>query len=463
MNQYRKWFLLIGAVLGIVLCALGFAQTTIKDQPLRWIPTEDFQKLQAGVDYAANQVIAIYKPKNRKEYDLIRKEPKAVNSIAAISKIAAAAKVRLIEAIAIPPRANDVNGAASQVCGQIILRFSTEGNPVGSTATSFPSNDFIYGVAPFGFGLPSQTQSKDTENIWGLKAVQALEKSNQGKGLRVAVLDTGVTRIHALNMIPGANFVYPESPTLATNDDFAPAPEGHGTGVAGIIGGSSANGLPVGVAPSSSISPVKVCRADGRCTDPSVVMGVCFAVSKSVQAKVLNVSLGSFINSPILEGAIRDANLEKALVVASAGNTREFTEPNDPRRNLPVFPAAFSNDPRVNLVNLMSIGAIDPDMNYAWFATAHKSVDMVAPGVEIRTYSRTESAYVNADGGTSYAAPYVSGTAALMFSKTPSLFPAQVKEILKKTADPSGCNQVDPVDSCGAGLLNVDKALINTP
>jgi subtilisin family serine protease len=462
MNQYRKWFVLASVALGVTFWALGFAQITTKDQPVKWIPTEDFKKLQPDVDYVANQVLAIYKPKDRKEYDLIRKDPQAANRIATISKIAAAAKVRLLEAIAIPARANDVNGTASQVCGQVILRFSTEGNPVDSTATSFPNNGLIYGVAPFGLGLPSQTDSYDSENLWALEAVKTPKQSNQGKGIRVAVLDTGVTRIRALNMILGANFVYPESPTPSTNDDFAPVPEGHGTGVAGIIGGSSANGLPVGVAPSSSISPVKVCRADGHCTDASVVMGVCFAVSKSVQAKVLNVSLGSFINSPILEGAIRDANLEKALVVASAGNTREF-DSSDYRFNLPVFPAAFSNDTSVNLVNLMSIGAIDPDMNYAEFATGHKSVDMVAPGVDVRTYSRTESVYVNSSGGTSYAAPYVSGTAALMFSKNSSLFPAQVKQILKKTADLSGCNQVLTEDSCGTGLLNVAAAVTATP
>ena len=461
MNQYRKWLVFAGVALGVVLWALGFAQVTTKGLPLRWTPTEDFAKLQPGVDYAANQVIAIYKPKSRKEYDLIRKDPKAANSIAAISKIVSTAKIRLLEAIAIPPRANDANGVLSQVCGQIILRFSTEGNPVDSTALSFPSNDFIYGVAPFGFGLPNQTDSEDTGNTWALEAVKAPEKSNQGKGTRVAVLDTGVTRIHGLNSTPGMNFVYPESPTPSINDDFAPVPEGHGTGVAGVIGGSSANNLPIGVAPLSSIVPVKVCRADGRCTDPSVVMGVCYAVSKPVQARVLNVSLGSFINSPILEGAIRDANLEKALVVASAGNTREFPE-SEPRYNLPVFPAAFSNTV-VNLVNLMSVSAIDSDMNYASFATGHKTVDMVAPGVDIRTYSRTENVYVNSTGGTSYAAPFVSGTAALMFAKNPNLSPAAAKAILKKTADPKGCNQLQPVDSCGMGLLQVEKALNATP
>jgi subtilisin family serine protease len=456
-----------GLVLGIssFVAVVNSQGQTGKGQRLVWQPLESFTTLKAGVDYSANEILAIYNIAGN------AKNAKSLFDNKKLAQLAKKANVTLVNSIPIPARASDPNGTNSQVCGKILLRFRL--NQAGNVADTIAvldqqgitifGSDAPYGVAPQGHGLPSQTDSYDSENIWGLKAVNTPEKSNQGKGVPIAVLDTGVTRIRAMNMIPGANFVYPESPTPSTNDDFAPVPEGHGTGVAGIIGGSSANGLPVGVAPSSSISPVKVCRADGRCTDASVVMGVCFAVSKSVQAKVLNVSLGSFINSPILEGAIRDANLEKALVVASAGNTREFNDPNDPRRNLPVFPAAFSNDTSVNLVNLMSIGAIDPDMNYASFATAHKSVDMVAPGVDVRTYSRTESAYVNSSGGTSYAAPYVSGAAALMFSKNSSLFPAQVKGILKKTADPSGCHQVHTEDSCGTGLLNVAAAMTATP
>jgi subtilisin family serine protease len=463
---FRRWFM-AGLVLGILslIAVVNSQGQTGKGQRLVWQPLESFTTLTAGVDYSATEVLAIYNIAGN------TKNAKSLFNNKKLAQLAQKANVTLVNSIPIPARASDPNSTNSQVCGKILLRFKL--NQAGSISDtiavldqagiSLVGGDALYGVAPHGLGLPSQTDSKDTENIWGLKAIQTPEKSNQGIGVRVAVLDTGVTRIRALNMIPGANFVYPESPTPSTNDDFALVPEGHGTGVAGIIGGSSANGLPVGVAPSSSISPVKVCRADGHCTDASVVMGVCFALSKPVQAKVLNVSLGSFINSPILEGAIRDANLEKALVVASAGNTREFEKLTDPRHNLPVFPAAFSNDTSVNLVNLMSIGAIDPKMNYAKFATGHKSVDMVAPGVEVRTYSRTESAYVNADGGTSYAAPYVSGTAALMFGKNSSLFPAQVKEILKKTADPSGCHQLDPVDSCGAGLLNVAAAVTATP
>ncbi len=462
---FRRWFM-AGLVLGIssFVAVVNSQGQTTKGQRLVWQPLESFKILTAGVDYSANEVLAIYNVTGN------LKNAQSLLDNKKLAQLAKKANVTLVNSIPIPARASDPNGTNSQVCGKILLQFrlNQDGNISETTAIldqqgiSILGGDILYGVAPKGLGLPDQTDSEDTGNIWGFKAVNAPEKSNKGKGMRVAVLDTGVTRIRALNMIPGANFVYPESPTPSTNDDFSLVPEGHGTGVAGIIGGSSANGLPVGVAPSSSISPVKVCRADGHCTDPSVVMGVCFAVSKSVQAKVLNVSLGSFINSPILEGAIRDANLEKALVVASAGNTREFPE-TEPRYNLPVYPAAFSNDAQVNLVNLMSVGAIDPDMNYASFATGHKSVDMVAPGVDIRTYSRTESVYLNATGGTSYAAPFVSGTAALMFAKNPNLSPAQAKKILKGTADAAGCNQVQAVDSCGTGLLQVSAALNATP
>jgi subtilisin family serine protease len=451
----------ITAILSLIGVTYVVAQGKDKLPRLVWKPTSTFEKLEPNVAYAQDEILAIYnvsaKPQNVK---------RALDPNGQLAKAAEKAGLKLLSALPIPARTSDPGGQASQVCGKILVRFAVPGSKtilqavsdLDGSGVSILGADAVYGVAPNGFGLPSQT----SENPWIPKPLELPSNSNNGKGIRVAVLDTGVTKISHLNILSGMNSVYPEAPTTSVNDDFTLAKEGHGTGVAGVIAGMNMNGTPIGIAPQAGIVPVKVCRADGHCTDASVVLGVCYAISKAAQARVLNVSLGSFINSPLLEGAIRDASLEKALVVASAGNTRDPILLGGNYFNFPLYPAAFSNDQSVNLENLMSVSGIDPKLNYASFATAHKSVDMVAPGVEVRTYSRDETVYGSAQG-TSYAAPYVSGAAALMFSKNSSLFPTQVKEILKKTADPSGCNQVDPVDSCGVGLLNVDKAVTNTP
>jgi subtilisin family serine protease len=454
------------SIISLLSLIVGFsyvlAQGKDKTPRLVWKPTPTFEKLEPNIAYASDEILAIYnlsaKPANIK---------RTLDPNGQLVKAAEKAGLKLLNAIPIPARFSDPGSQASQVCGKILVRFAVPGSKtikqavsdLDGSGISILGADAVYGVAPNGFGLPSQTS---VSNPWIPKPLQLPSYSNNGKGIRVAVLDTGVTKISHLNALPGMNSVYPEAPTSSVNDDFTLAKEGHGTGVASVIAGMNSNGAPIGIAPQARIVPVKVCRADGHCTDASVVIGVCYAVSKAAQARVLNVSLGSFINSPLLEGAIRDASLEKALVVVSAGNTRDPILLGGNYFNFPLYPAAFSNDQDVNLENLISVGAVDPKLNYASFATAHKSVDMVAPGVEVRTYSRDETVYTGAQG-TSYAAPFVSGTAALMFSKNSSLFPAQVKEILKKTADPSGCNQVDPVDSCGAGLLNVAAAVTATP
>jgi subtilisin family serine protease len=123
--------------------------------------------------------------------------------------------------------------------------------------------------------------------------------------------------------------------------------------------------------------------------------------------------------------------------------------------------------------HLISVGTIDQKTNYADYTTANNHIDLVAPGVSIMTFKQDGNLYVNASGGTSYAAPYISGTAALVFSKNPSLATRAVKKLVVGAAESVGCIAppstmpasgfpVDP-NSCGAGLLNVASALSATP
>jgi subtilisin family serine protease len=195
-------------------------------------------------------------------------------------------------------------------------------------------------------------------------------------------------------------------------------------------------------------------------------------VSKEARAQVLNLSLGSFINSPIAEGAIRDAGLENAVVVASAGNTREFPAGHTDF-NRTIFPAAFSQDAALKLEHLISVGAISAKFQYANFATANKHVDVVAPGESVATFKRDGSVFTNAMGGTSYAAPFVSGAAAAMIGRGATVKARDVKKIIVGTANASGCSAPNPLPSspafptdpnaCGNGLLNVSDALNAMP
>jgi subtilisin family serine protease len=471
---FRRWFVagLVLSISGLLAVVSSQAQTG-KTPRLVWKPLESFKTLTPEVDYSANEVLAIYN---------VSGTPENAKSLLGNKKLAQAAKqakVTLVSSIPIPARASDPGSKNSQICGKILLRFRL--NQAGSISDtiaildqagiSIVGSDALYGVAPQGYGFPFQTTTEYQPDFWGLEAVQAQNLEQTGKGVRVAVLDTGVTNIPAFSSVAPRNYVLAGSPNANANDDFQFG-DGHGTGVAGIVAGRDSSGQAVGVAPDSSIVPVKVCDKTGHCRDSSVVMGICYAVSKAAQAKVLNLSLGSFINSPLAEGAIRDAGLEGAVVVASAGNTREFPA-GHPDFNRTIFPAAFSQDLVLKLENLISVGAITPKMNYADYATANSHVDVVAPGESVATFKRDGMLFTNISGGTSYAAPFVSGTAAVILSKNGTLQPRDIKKIIVGTANASGCSAPNPLpasatfptdpNACGQGLLDVSSALNATP
>ncbi len=469
---FRRWLVagLVLSISGLVAVVNSQAQTD-KTPRLVWKPLESFKTLMPEIDYSANEVLAIYNVAGTSE------NAKSLFGNKKLALAAKKAKVTLVSSTPIPARTSDPSGKNSQVCGKILLRFRL--NQAGSISDtiavldqqgiSIVGGDALYGVAPQSYGLPYQTTTESKPDFWGLEAVKAQKLEQTGKGVRVAVLDTGVTNIAAFSSVAPKNYV---AGVLNADDDFIPAPEGHGTGVAGIVAGRDSSGNAVGVAPDSNIVPVKVCDKTGHCRDSSVVMGICYAVSKAAQAKVLNLSLGSFINSPLAEGAIRDAGLEGAVVVASAGNTREFPA-GHPDFNRTIFPAAFSQDPVLNLENLISVGAITPKMNYADYATANKHTDVVAPGESVATFKRDGTLFTNLTGGTSYAAPFVSGTAAIIFAKNAALQPQDVKKIIVSTANASGCSAPNPMpasatfptdpNACGQGLLDVGSALNATP
>ncbi len=470
---FRRW-IVAGVMISIssLIAVVSSQSQTEKPQRLVWQPLESFRTLTPDVDYSANEVLAIYNIAGTPE------NTKRLFSNERLARAAKAAKVTLFSSIPIPARSSDPSSKNSQICGKVLLRFRL--NRAGSVADTVAvlnqqgilivGGDAMYGVAPQGYGMPNQSNTDANPDLWGLEAVQARDLESTGKGVRVAVLDTGVSNIPAFSSVAPRNYVVAASPTGNADDDFMFG-EGHGTGVAGLVAGRNASGQAVGVAPDAGIVPVKVCDKTGHCRDTSVIMGICYAVSKGVEAKVVNLSLGSFINSPLAEGAIRDAGLEGAVVVASAGNTREFPA-GHADYNRTIYPAAFAGDARLRLEGLISVGAIDQRRQYAGFATANNRVDLAAPGDAIFTFKRDGNTY-NIASGTSYAAPFVSGTAAVLLSKNSRLQPREVKKLIVGTADGGGCSAPNPLPSspifptdpnaCGAGLLNVAEAMNATP
>ncbi len=270
---------------------------------------------------------------------------------------------------------------------------------------------------------------------WALNAVDApgAWKFGTGKGIIVAVLDTGVSASHpdlAGRVLPGWNFV--------ANDGNAADDAGHGTFVAGLIAGSTPAG-PTGVAPGAKILPVKILDSSGVGSTASFVAGINYAVNAG--AKIINISASGASDSAALDDALTNAESHGVLVVASSGNdANEQTS----------YPAAVPT--------VLAVSATDQHNKLASFSSFGPYVDLAAPGVDIWSswWSVTNGNGHATASGSSASAPLVAGAAAILAGLHPDASPATLREILTETARDIESPGIDA--QTGYGLLDAYAA-----
>lgn len=272
---------------------------------------------------------------------------------------------------------------------------------------------------------------------WGIFAIGAdrVWSTTTGAGVIVAVVDSG-SGPHpdlAENLLPGRSFL--NSVETPEGDDINTS--GHGSHVAGIIAAAANNGIGgSGVAPHARILPIRVLNQAGEGTTGPVASGVRYAADNG--AKVINLSLGGTSDSSNLTEAIQYATDKGALVVAAAGNGG----PND----VPKWPAALDLT--------IAVTAVDPANKATIFDQRGDYIDISAPGTEI--VSTAKGDYFT-ESGTSMAAGFVAGAAALLFAAEPRVTNAQVRDILLRTATDIGEPGRDL--TFGFGLINMVAAL----
>ncbi|CUA80783.1 S8 family peptidase [Anoxybacillus suryakundensis] len=263
------------------------------------------------------------------------------------------------------------------------------------------------------------------------KALKLAGKSS----VTVAVIDTGMDTKHPElkgRVLPAYNAINPAG---------APIKDVHGTHVAGIIGANANNGIGAhGVNPNVKILPIDVFGGGWGASDYTIAQGILYAIEKG--AKVINMSLGGYFSSPILEEAVQKAIDAGITVVAAAGN--EATD-------MYSIPASYEG--------VISVGATDSKNKLAEFSNYGPSVDLVAPGVDVYSliYDYTKGSSFAELSGTSMASPVVAGVASLLLSKYPNLKPYQVEWILERTATDLGEKGYDL--TYGNGLVNPVAAL----
>jgi subtilisin family serine protease len=195
---------------------------------------------------------------------------------------------------------------------------------------------------------------------YGVTSVDApLEwPASKGRGVIVAHLDTGIDLTHPDLPAPALTRSFVEGVSSAQDGD------GHGTHTAGTIVAKDNRVGVVGVAPSATLIVGKVLDDSGGGTDSGLIAGIDWAVAN--HARVITMSLGGYDNTQSLHDACAAARSAGVLVVAAAGNDDT---------SAPSYPAAYAS--------VVSVGAVDSENNRADFSNFGRSVDVVAPGVEV--------------------------------------------------------------------------------
>lgn len=261
------------------------------------------------------------------------------------------------------------------------------------------------------------------------------QKYTRGKGVTIAVVDSGINASHP--QLRGR--VIGQTDLTHTGDRDC---VGHGTRVAGIIAAQderNSKKIPVvGVAPDAHLISIKVQNStESSDNGQALAGGIEEAVRRGVD--IINVSITN-ISFPALHAAILHAERKGILVVAAAGNT----DPQKRKDEQAAFPASYPG--------VLSVGALSVTGPVSSISNTTSKVDVSAPGDDITAIQGMGYNWGDLQG-TSYAAPYVTGVAALIESKMPGKTPQQIINRIKRTADGSEGK------GSGAGMVNPSRAL----
>ncbi|MFC0029675.1 S8 family serine peptidase [Micromonospora chaiyaphumensis] len=237
---------------------------------------------------------------------------------------------------------------------------------------------------------------------------------NTAGNVRAYIIDTGVLFGH--NDFGGRAVSGFDAVDGGSADDC----NGHGTHVAGTVGGSS-----YGVAKGVQIVGVRVLNCQGSGTNAQVVSGIDWVTANAVKPAVANMSLGGSANSSIDTAVTNSINSGITYAVA-AGNGDILGN----RQNACNYSPA-------RVASAITVGATQNNDAAASFSNYGTCVDILAPGVNITSAWYTGTSATNTISGTSMASPHVAGAAALVLSANPSWSPQQVRDSLVNNATPN--------------------------
>lgn len=280
-------------------------------------------------------------------------------------------------------------------------------------ALTLSSTDVSWAEAPTPSIFPQAVQGSPP---WGLDRIDqrsGLDRQygydTEGRGVTAYILDSGLRSSHqqfAGRVAPGA--------TAIGDGRGAGDCNGHGTHVAGIVGGTTS-----GAAKKVTLVPVRVTNCYGSGYTSDVIAGLNWIVSHHTYSTpaVLNISLGGPVNYALDSAASRAVADNITVVVASGNNGANACN---------YSPARAAGTITVNAAKY-------PDDDASW-SNYGGCTDIYAPGVDVVSAGYLSDTALATKSGTSMAAPHVAGAAARILSANPSMTPAQVRSLLYSTA-----------------------------
>jgi len=312
------------------------------------------------------------------------------------------------------------NGFTSDLTGfqlRLAKFFGVEVEPVARLnilpSSEQPLDPADNGDGITGLGKAIKRAVPSSQVPWGVKLLEDLqgaELPKGGKGVKVAVLDTGVAVNHPdllSRVYDCKDFTSPRFPVV---DGKCVDKNGHGTHVAGIIaadGGKDGLGI-FGMAPQADLLVYKVCRDNGSCWADDITAAISMAVDSGAQ--IINLSLGSDSAIPLVKSGIDYSTANGVLIVAAAGNDGPDISSVD-------YPAFYAD--------VMAVGALNSDSGIpAWSSRGSNSLtvpniiedgdlEFGAPGVIIESTWK-DGGYALLSG-TSMASPHIAGLAARLW------------------------------------------------
>lgn len=391
--------------------------------------------------------------------DQILIQPKAGTSLAGLMKFNSAHGARVTHTFAAAGGIETVAVPAGETVSDIVAKYQRSGlvefaEPdylVHAYATlpndPFFANGTLWALNNFGQNGGTPHADIDAPDAWDVLT--------SASNIIVAVVDSGIRATHEdlasnmwINPVDGGHGF---NAFTGTNDPADDSIYGHGTMIAGIIGGDGNNGKGItGVAWHVQMMACKCLDSNDSGSDSTVLACLDYAITNG--ARIINASFGSSTPSLAISNAIVEARDAGIILVAASGNNAANVDAN------PVYPACYPIDNIVSVAYTTRSDTLGSSSDYG--AT---NVDLAAPGDWIfSTFPTSDSYYWPPPAfgidyyGTSYSAGYVSGALALMLAKYPTENYQQIIRRLLNATDPLPALKGKCVTG---GRLNLRKAL----